>query len=93
MSFANKYLASLRKIGRKVVLPSEQIKQILRSEIDFCKIRNIIDFGAGTLYWSEYFANIAESSADSAEIITGGGYEMICVKLALFLPSTKFIAK
>lgn len=76
MSFANKYLVNLRKMGRKVILPSEEIKQILRSEIDFCNIRNIVDFGAGTLYWSEYFANIAESSTDSAnsaKTTTGGG--------------------
>lgn len=99
MSFANKYLVNLRKMGRKVVLPSGQIKQVLRNEIDFCDIRNIVDFGAGTLYWSEYFANIAESSADStnsAKTTTGGGrcnvwkYATICAR---FLPSTKFIAK
>lgn len=67
MGFANKYLSSLRKMGRKVVLPSENIKAILESAIDFSKVKNIVDFGAGTLYWSEYFASKAcDFSVDSS---------------------------
>lgn len=56
MGFANKHLDKLRKIGRKFVLPSDEIKGILESKINFDELENIVDFGAGTLFWSEYFA-------------------------------------
>lgn len=55
MGFANKHLDKIRKIGRKYVLPSDEIKSILESRIDFSKLGTIVDFGAGTLFWSEYF--------------------------------------
>ena len=56
MGFANKHLDKLRKIGRKIVLPSDEIKGILESHINFNAIKTIVDFGAGTLFWSGYFA-------------------------------------
>lgn len=68
MGFANKYLASLRKIGRKVILSSDKIIEILESHIDFSSVKNIIDFGAGTLYWSEYFASKLNMVSDSAKL-------------------------
>ena len=57
MGFDNKYLEKIRKIGRKVVLPSDEIKGILETHINFSDIKSVLDFGAGSLFWSEYFAN------------------------------------
>ena len=57
MGFTNKNIEKLRKLGRKIVLPIDEIKSILESKINFSKVENVIDFGAGTLLWSEYFAN------------------------------------
>lgn len=75
MGFANKHLDKLRKIGRKFVLPSDEIKDILESHINFNKIKTIVDFGAGSLFWSEYFAQkLADNRANYA---IGGGQNMI----------------
>ncbi|MGX3010751.1 hypothetical protein ACWIUD_04185 [Helicobacter sp. 23-1044] len=71
MGFANKYLDRFRKIGRKFILPSDEIKGILEAHIDFSTIKSVCDFGAGTLFWSEYFAEkLGGNKADSA--IRGG---------------------
>ena len=56
MGFGNTHLQKLRKVGRKVVLPTDEIQAILESKIDFSSLTTIVDFGAGTLFWSEYFA-------------------------------------
>ena len=53
MSFKN-FNGIVRKIGRKAVLPDRQIKAALekvfeRESLDVC-----VDFGAGTLFWSEW---------------------------------------
>lgn len=66
MGFANKNIEKLRKIGRKMVLPIDRIQAILESKIDFSNIENVIDFGAGTLLWSEYFANKVMGGGNSA---------------------------
>ena len=48
----------LRKIGRKYVLPVEEIgavlSECLKTDKDCLKI---IDFGSGTLFWTEYIIN------------------------------------
>ncbi len=46
-------LSGLRKIGRKLVLPSDQIKSFVKDVIPSVQ-GSIIDLGAGTLYWSEW---------------------------------------
>ena len=66
MGFANKNIEKLRKLGRKIVLPIDEIKSILESKINFSKVENVIDFGAGTLLWSEYFANKVMGGGNSA---------------------------
>ena len=45
----------LKYHGREIVLPVDEMK----SEIPWALVRakSIVDFGAGTLFWSEYFAN------------------------------------
>ena len=46
-------IGGLREIGRKIVLPSAEMKNIIHREIfNNENIKNVIDFGAGTLYWS-----------------------------------------
>lgn len=44
---------SLRRVGRKVVLPSDKIKEIVKSQIPLIN-GGIIDLGAGTQYWSNW---------------------------------------
>ena len=74
MGFDNKYLEKVRKIGRKVVLPSDEIKGILESSIDFECVESVCDFGAGSLFWSEYFAEkLGGNRVDSTAINMGGG--------------------
>ena len=69
MGFSNSYVERLRKKARGVILPTQEICAILESSFDLSAPRTIADFGAGTLYFSEYFA---EKMADN-EISMGGG--------------------
>ena len=59
MAFSNQ-LSALRKIGRKAVLPTNKIQSIVLSKwggkSNQDDISTVIDFGAGTLYWSYWFA-------------------------------------
>ncbi|MCL1844459.1 MAG: class I SAM-dependent methyltransferase [Defluviitaleaceae bacterium] len=47
-------LELLRFHGRKVVLPVDAIKKEIADAL--ANVTQIVDFGAGTLFWSEYFA-------------------------------------
>lgn len=82
MGFDNKYLERIRKIGRKVVLPSDEIKGILESHINFSDIKSVLDFGAGSLFWSEYFAR---------KISMGGG-GILSIKYLRLIQSMRLIA-
>lgn len=55
MSFQS-YNGALRRIGRYAVLPVNKIRTILEKEIfgQEKKIDICVDFGAGTLFWSEW---------------------------------------
>lgn len=55
MAFENN-LCGIRALGRNIILPSKEIKKLIKEEL-FCKysIHKVIDFGAGTLYWSNWF--------------------------------------
>lgn len=55
-----KYGGILRKVGRKVVLPETRIKEVIKSNIlDKFELNAVYDFGAGTLFWSEWFSQYA----------------------------------
>lgn len=69
MSFDDSYVERLRKKARGVILPTQEICTILESSFDLSTPRTIADFGAGTLYFSEYFATMMTSS----DISIGGG--------------------
>ncbi len=58
MSFQSN-LGGIRAWGRELVLPVDQIKRLLQDELfdKYC-VDKVIDFGAGTLYWSEWFQSI-----------------------------------
>ena len=56
MGFSNSYVERLRKKARGVILPTQEICAILESSFDLSAPHTIADFGAGTLYFSEYFA-------------------------------------
>jgi hypothetical protein len=45
----------LHYYGRKIVLPSNKIKELCRKRFDG-KLKRVIDFGSGTLYWSKWLA-------------------------------------
>lgn len=48
--------AALRRIGRTLVLPTEEIKKLVIRSIPELS-GNIVDVGAGTLYWSEWIVS------------------------------------
>lgn len=61
MSFKNN-LGGIRAWGREVVLPVEQIKALLKTELfDKYRIEHVIDFGAGTLYWSNWLQEVVRN--------------------------------
>ena len=68
MGFSNKHLEKLRKMGRRLVLPSDEIKGILEGKLDFASLKNVVDFGAGTLFWSEWFASKLRRAGDLSEL-------------------------
>ncbi len=58
MSFQNNF-GKLREVGRTLVLPTNEIKNLLKRNVfDKYSINKVIDFGAGTLYWSNWFSKI-----------------------------------
>lgn len=56
MGFGTHSLDTLRKIGRGYVLPTQEIKNLLDSYVRWEDLECVLDFGAGTLFWSEFFA-------------------------------------
>ncbi len=48
--------AALRRIGRKLVLPTETIKELVIRAIPELS-GSVVDVGAGTLYWSEWIVS------------------------------------
>lgn len=72
MSFANTYTQRLRKIARSYVLPAQEICDILDSRLDFSSLQMIADFGAGTLFFSEYFANRLRHARGGLDSVGGG---------------------
>jgi len=67
----------LRKRFRRIVLPSEEIKIEIDKQIDFRGLDSIVDFGAGSLFWSEYFANKVK--------INGGGGTLLLLMIFINL--------
>ena len=58
MSFESN-LGGVREWGRKLVLPADKIQELLKEKIfDSHCVDKVIDFGAGTLYWSNWFREI-----------------------------------
>ena len=55
MSFSS-FLSSARRIGRKLILPSDQIKDYI-SECVGETVHTALDLGSGTLYWSYWLAD------------------------------------
>jgi 2-polyprenyl-3-methyl-5-hydroxy-6-metoxy-1,4-benzoquinol methylase len=51
------FLSSVRKICRRIVLPSDKIKIICKEYLSGKNISSVLDFGSGTLFWSEWFAS------------------------------------
>jgi len=54
MAFNNLF-ATLRKIGRSTVLPVDRIKTICTNTLEGKNIKSVLDFGAGTLFWTDWF--------------------------------------
>jgi len=62
---------TLKYYGRRVVLPVDEIKNIVRQVLMQNKVSHITDFGAGTLFWSRWFADelgLTVSAVDTAYI-------------------------
>ena len=49
-------LNTLKYHGRKVVLPVDKMKALMQPLLANENITHIVDFGAGTLFWSQWFA-------------------------------------
>lgn len=47
---------NLRYYGRQLIQPVEKIKQLCRENIEPAGVHSIVDFGSGTLFWSEWLA-------------------------------------
>jgi len=56
MAFTS-FFASVRKIGRTAVLPVEKIKTIISDTLAEKNISAALDFGAGTLFWTDWFVH------------------------------------
>ena len=62
---------TLKYYGRRVVLPVDEIKNIVRQILMQNNVSHITDFGAGTLFWSRWFADelgLTVSAVDTAYI-------------------------
>lgn len=58
MAFENN-LGGIRSMGRSIILPADKIKKLLLKELfNKYSIQKVIDFGAGTLYWTDWFEKI-----------------------------------
>jgi hypothetical protein len=64
----NNLLASMRKIGRKAVLPTDRIKSICRKALAGKNIETILDFGAGTLFWTNWFVQEFKSKVYAVDV-------------------------
>jgi 2-polyprenyl-3-methyl-5-hydroxy-6-metoxy-1,4-benzoquinol methylase len=49
--------SELRKYFRNIVLPTTEIKTIIKKSLKNIAIDSVLDFGAGTLFWSEWFVD------------------------------------
>jgi hypothetical protein len=49
------FLSSFRKFCRQIVLPVKKIKTICMKHLSENDICSVLDFGAGTLFWTDWF--------------------------------------
>lgn len=62
-------LTTLRYHGRQVVLPVNEIRSTVQALLVENNIAKIVDFGAGTLYWSEWFADSLELDVTAVDLL------------------------
>ena len=67
MAFNNLF-ASMRKIGREIVLPADRIKIICRKALAGKGIKTILDFGSGTLFWTDWFIQEFKSKVYAVDV-------------------------
>jgi hypothetical protein len=67
MAFNNLF-ASMRKKGREIVLPAGRIKNICRKTLAQKSIKTILDFGAGTLFWTNWFIEEFKSKVCAVDV-------------------------
>jgi hypothetical protein len=58
----NDFLSSLRRFGRNIVLPVDRIKILCKNALIGIPIETVLDFGAGTLFWSDWFIKTFQST-------------------------------
>jgi hypothetical protein len=56
------FLSSVRKRFRGVVLPVREIKTVCRKHLSGKPVSPVLDFGSGTLFWSEWFVHEFDST-------------------------------
>jgi hypothetical protein len=48
-------LDSLRQFSRGILLPVQKIRQIILNALNEIEVSSVLDFGSGTLFWSDWF--------------------------------------
>jgi SAM-dependent methyltransferase len=59
----------LKYHGRKLVLPADEMKREIEGVMH--GVKNVLDFGSGTLFWSKYFAEKFDAKVFAADISYG----------------------
>jgi len=70
MAFGN-FLSSMRRPGRSIVLPVERIKEICKKSLTEKNMVRVLDFGSGTLFWTDWFIEEFKSKVCAVDAYYG----------------------
>lgn len=70
-------ISKFRKLGRKAVLPTHRIKKIIKEFVPGLE-NGIIDLGAGTLYWSNWFIREYSNTVLAVDTYYASGKKIFC---------------
>jgi hypothetical protein len=64
----NHLFVSVRKMGRNIVLPVDRIKTVFKKVLEKKDIEKTLDFGSGTLFWTNWFVEEFESKVCAVDV-------------------------
>jgi hypothetical protein len=70
---ADNFISPLHKIGREIVLPVKKIKQCIKTKISKRDVSTVLDFGSGTLFWSNWFVTEFNANVYAVDVVYEGG--------------------